>query len=236
MSDRSFIESWSLDVDDIAFVEGFNLVSRVWVAFQLRFFRTHGRFPSREDDFCPESLRYLGRQLDLAAPDPGRFRFHHVNTRRHRAAILRHLGVRRASERDRSSLRAWLVEECRRTCGAVEDQVAAGYAWCLARSIYVASDKIMERLVRGARHDFLEGLLTSIARDLPANTRAKLEASLCEPAGPTGFHRLKDDVGAASLESVLSACARLAFVEGLDLPAERLGGVARQGQFFLAGS
>ena len=59
MSDRSFIESWSLDVDDIAFVEGFNLVSRVWVAFQLRFFRTHGRFPSREDEPCPEGLRYL---------------------------------------------------------------------------------------------------------------------------------------------------------------------------------
>ena len=106
MSDRSFIESWSLDVDDIAFVEGFNLVSRVWLAFQLRFFRTHGRFPSHEDDSCPESLRYLGRQLNLAAPDPDRFRFHHVNTRRHRAAILRHLGVRRASERDRSTLRA----------------------------------------------------------------------------------------------------------------------------------
>ena len=123
MSDRSFIESWSLDVDDIAFVEGFNLVSRVWVAFQLRFFRTHGRFPSREDDPCPESLRYLGRQLDLAAQDPARFRFHHVNTRRHRAAILRHPGVRRASEQDRSALRAWLVEECRRSCGTVEDQV-----------------------------------------------------------------------------------------------------------------
>ena len=60
---------------------------------------------------------------------------------------------------------------------------------------------------------------------MPAHTRAKLEASLCEPTGPTGFHRLKDDVGAASLESGLGACDRLAFVEGLDLPAERLGGV-----------
>ena len=54
---KSFIESWNLDVDDIAFVEGFNLVRRVWVAFQLWFFRTHGRFPSREDDPCPEGLR-----------------------------------------------------------------------------------------------------------------------------------------------------------------------------------
>ena len=106
MSDRSFIEFWSLNVDDIAFVEGFNLVSRVWVAFQLRFFQTHGRFPSRADDACPEGLRYLGHQLDLAAPDPGWFSFHHVNARRHRAAILRQLGVRRASQRDRSALRA----------------------------------------------------------------------------------------------------------------------------------
>ena len=83
----------------------------------------------------------------------------------------------------------------------------------------------MERLVRGARHDFLEGLLSSITRELPAHTRAKLEASLFEPTGPTGFHRLKDDVGAASLASVLGACERLSFVEGLDLPTGRLEGV-----------
>ena len=115
MSDRSFIESWSLNVDDIAFVEGFNVVNRVWVAFQPRYFQIHGRFPSREDDPCPESLQFLGHQLDLAAPERGRFRFHHVNARRHRVAILRHLGVRRASERDRSALRAWLVDDCRRS-------------------------------------------------------------------------------------------------------------------------
>ena len=66
MFDQSFLECWSLNFDDIEIVEGFNLNSRIWVAFQLRFFRTHGRFPSREDDFCPEGLQYLGHQLDLA--------------------------------------------------------------------------------------------------------------------------------------------------------------------------
>ena len=227
MSDRTFIESWSLAIDEIAFVEEFNLVSRVWVAYQLRFFRTHGRFPSREDDRSAEALRYLGSQLDLAAPDPGEFRYHHVNARRHRTAILRHLGVRRALEEDRSALRAWLVDECRHSSGAVEVQVASCYAWCLERSIHVPSDKIMERTVRGARHDFLEGLLSSVARELSPDTRAKLEASLIGPTGATGFHRLKDDVGAASLASVLGACDRLAFVEGLDLPAGCLDGVDR---------
>ncbi len=77
MSDRFFLESWSLHFDDIAFVGGFNLASPVCVAFQLRFFRTHGRFPSHEADLCPEGLRYLGRQLDLVAPDTGHFPLHH---------------------------------------------------------------------------------------------------------------------------------------------------------------
>ena len=42
--------------------------------------------------------------------------------------------------------------------GRMRTRLTGHDAWCLARSIYVASDKIMERLVRGARHDFLEGL------------------------------------------------------------------------------
>ena len=90
MPDRSFMECWSLDFDDAGFVEGFNLDSRIWVAFQLRFFRTHGRFPSREDDPCRDGLQYLGQQLDVTVPDAGQFRFRHVNARRHRVCRRRH--------------------------------------------------------------------------------------------------------------------------------------------------
>ena len=50
MSARSFLECWSLDFDDLEFVEGFNLDNRVGVAVQLRFLRSHGRFPSRAED------------------------------------------------------------------------------------------------------------------------------------------------------------------------------------------
>jgi len=225
MPDRSFMECWSLDPDDAGFVEGFSPGGRIWAAFQLRFFRTHGRFPSREDDPCQEGLQYLGQQLDVTVPDAGGFRFRHVNARRHRVAILRHLDVRRATDRDRSALRAWLLESCRGSCPSVEEQVASGHSWCLANSFHVPSDRIMERLVRGVRHDFLEGFLASIVRCLPTGTRTKLDESLSEPRGPYGFHRMKGDAGAATLDSVLGACDRLAFLEGLDLPWERLTGV-----------
>ena len=170
-------------------------------------------------------MQYLGQQLDLTAPDTGQIRFRHVNARRHRVAILRYFGVRRATDRDRSALRRWIVEDCRGSSPSVEEQIASGYAWCLANSVHVPSDKIMERLVRGARNDFLESLLASIARCLPTGTRTKLDDSLSEPRGPCGIHLLKGDAGAATLENVLEACDRLAFLESLDLPRALLAGV-----------
>ena len=225
MTERSFIEIWSLRFDEIAWARGFNRAGRVWVAFQLRFFRQHGRFPSRGGDLDEESLRYLAEQLCLPAPDTGDFHFDHVNARRQRAAILRHLGFRRASDRDRDDLRVWLADRCGGSAGAIDDQIASAYRHCLEIGVFVPSDRIMERLVRGARHDFVEGLLTAIVNRLSEDVQAKLDGCLADPKAPTGFLSLKNDVGAASLRSILAACDRLAFVEGLDLPDDLLTGI-----------
>ncbi|WP_420584043.1 Tn3 family transposase [Ruegeria sp.] len=227
MSDQSFLESWSLNFNELEFVEAFNLASRIWVAFQLRFFQTHGRFPSRAQDLSSEGLEYLAQQLDVKIPvDQEQFDYRHVNARRHRVAILKHLGVRRATDRDRLALRSWIFENCRRSSApTVEEQVASAYAWGLSNSIYISSDKIMERLVRSARPDFLEDLLASIARALPANTRRQLDESLSEPRGYGGFHLMKNGVGAATLANVLGACERLTFIAGLELSSEHLAGI-----------
>ena len=225
MSERSFIEIWSLAFDDVALIAGFSRPSRVWVAFQLRFFHEHARFPSREGDVAADSLRYLAEQLGLPVPDHGDFHFGHVNARRQRGAILRHYGIRRASDRDKAELRAWLSGACRQFPGSIEDQMELGYQHCRERGFFVPSDKIMERLVRGARHDAVEGLLGVIAGRLSGEVKARLDACLADPKGATGFLSLKADVGAASLANILAACDRLAFIEGLDLPTDLPAGI-----------
>ena len=187
MPDRSFPECRSPNFGDAGFVEGFNPGSRIRAAFQLRFLRAHGRFPSREDDPCREGLQCPGLQPDVTVPDAGRFRSRHVNARRHRVAILQNLDVRRATDRGRSALRRWILESCRGSCPTVEEQVASGYAWRLANSVHVPSDKILERLVRGARNGFPEGFLASVVRCLQTGTRTKPDESLSEPRGPGGF-------------------------------------------------
>ena len=75
------------------------------------------------EDLCLEGLQYLGRQLDLTVPDTGQFHYRHVNSCRHRVAILRYLGIRRATDRDRSALRMWIIDDCRGLSPAVEEQI-----------------------------------------------------------------------------------------------------------------
>ncbi|MES0865014.1 hypothetical protein ABLN87_22075 [Ruegeria sp. SCPT10] len=48
--------------------------------------------------------------------------------------------------------------------------------------------------------------------------RAALEECLADPRGAHGFLRLKDVVGAATLDNVLGAADRLALIQCLDLP------------------
>lgn len=148
--ERSFVEIWSLSFGDIGLIEGVNRSGRVWFAFQLSFFRERARFPSRLGDVQVDVLRYLAEQLGIAAPESRDFEYVHVTARRHRAAILRHLGIRRAAERDRQALRDELAEMFRGSFGKIEDQIELGYRKSRAQGFFVPSDKIMERLVRGA--------------------------------------------------------------------------------------
>ncbi|WP_242661907.1 Tn3 family transposase [Salipiger thiooxidans] len=223
--ERSFVEVWSLSFDDMGLIEGVNRSGRVWFAFQLSFFRERSRFPCRSGDVPADVVQYLCEQLGIAAPDERDFEYGHVTARRHRAAILRHLGIRRATDRDRQALRGELAEMFQGAFWKIENQVELGYRKSRARGYFVPSDKIMERLVRGARHDAVENLLARIADSLPGETRGKLEASLADPKCATGFLSLKADAGAATLESILAAATRLAFVNTLGLPFDTITNV-----------
>lgn len=67
--------------------------------------------------------------------------------------------------------------------------------------VFVSSTKIMERLDRAARRNFRDGFLDRVGAALTAETIEKLEWALSEPLADTEFQRVKDDVGAATLET-----------------------------------
>ena len=149
------------------------------------------------------------------------------SARRHCAEIVVHLGFVRMGECHRLALSNWLqAAKCSQGFSLV-DMVEDALLWCRDHKVFAYSAKIMERLVRSARQQFLEQLLDGVVDRLSSDAIAKLETSLAQPGEPKGFYRLKDDAGAATLESMLMVTQRLGFIQDLTLPKDLLVEVGR---------
>jgi TnpA family transposase len=225
MAVRTFIEAWSLSFSEFEFIQTYGHATRVWVALQLRHFREQGFFLMAAADVPQEALTYIAGQMGTNVPTHSSFDLASDTARRHRQDILNHLGFHRATDRERQTLQEWLCSEFGGRSVSVDEMISQGYAWGMRHLIFIPSPKIMERLARAARHTFRDGFLAKIAGHLSEATAVALEASLADPQSRFGFQRLKDDAGAATLENVVEAAAKVAFLRGLDLPRELLDGI-----------
>lgn len=225
MTEQTFASAWGLSYSDFEFLTRFGAKSRVALACQLLYFRQHGRFPADRVELDADVIAYVADQI--GTKDDLSYSFSSDTARRQRAGILDFLGFRRASDRDRANLQAWMIEQLGGQDLNLTDWIERGFDQARQMGVFVPSDKIMERLARGARRDFRDGFLTRVGARLNAGTAEQLEWALSEPLADTGFQRLKDDVGAATLESVLLAARKVSFVDSLDLPMAVLDRVER---------
>ena len=225
MTEQAFASIWRLSYSDFDFLKRFGLKSQVMVACQLLYFRQRARFPADRSDLNPDVIAYVADQLGTA--DDFSYTFSSDTARRQRAGIINFLGFRRASCRDRANLQAWMFEKLGGRDLNIGNWIERGFDQARQMCVFVPSDKIMERLARAARRDFRDGFLMRVSALLHDETIEQLERVLSEPLADTGFQRLKDDVGAATLESVLLAARKVSFADGLDLPMAVLNKVER---------
>ena len=227
MSDGAFAARWSLSHADMTLVETSTAATRLGLAAQLKFFQNDGVFPSAWSELGEEVRAWLAEQLGLV-PDVGAgYAFEGRTGRRHRADIARHLGLRRLDDAGRATLGGWIARMLCPQALSASAMLEAALRWCRDHGLIAPSRKVVERLVRSERQRFHEGTLAEATARLSPETAERLEAVLGEPDAATGFHRLKADVGAATLESVLAATGRLGFIKGLALPRDLLAGPAR---------
>jgi hypothetical protein len=225
MTEQAFASEWGLSYSDFEFLTRFGAKSRVMIACQLLFFRLHGHFPTDRGDLDPDVIAYVADQIGVA--DDLTYSFFSDTARRQRTGILDFLGMRRASDRDRAKIQAWMTDQLGGRDLNLADWIERGYEQARQMGVFVPSTKIMERIARAARRDFRDAFLDRVGARLTAKSVEKLEWALSEPLADTGFQRLKDDVGAATLESVLLAARKVSFVDDLDLPMAVLGRVER---------
>ncbi len=215
---------WSLSFQDMEYLSSLPQSVCLEAALQICSVRNAGRFIEDWVDVDDGAVKYVASQLDIPAVHPDRS--HSDRTaRRYRLEIARHLGLSRTKATHRAELVVWLRDIICLNDGPTDDMLVKCFSWFRERRLLPPAESTLTRSIRTARGAFIDGLLDRIARKLPQNALKALEASLIDPRGEHGFQRLKDDVGAATLDNVLNAANRLAFIQSLDLPFDVLGTV-----------
>nr|WP_282569084.1 Tn3 family transposase [Aliiroseovarius sp. S2029] len=215
---------WSLSFSDLMFLADQPEDIRLEVALQLCDLRRTGRFIEDWSRLSGEVIAYVASQIDRPVARPTSM-FDDRRSRRYRIRVAEHLGFSRPKKTDLTEFETWLLSDVVHRGDSVSEKTDLGCEWFLKRKLISPSEQALERIVRSVRQRFLERYLASVAARLSESAALELEASLAEPRGRTGFKRLKGDVGAATLDSVLDATERLAFIQGLDLPDHALSDI-----------
>ncbi len=173
ISDEDIARDWGLSFDDVEFVNTRPIAMRVGLAAQLKHFQQTGRFLSDWADIPDEAQAFLSEQVDNQRLDTNLYDFQGRSARRHCAEIVVHLGFVRMKERHRSALSNWLqASKCNQGL-SVDDMVEEAFLWCLDHKVFAYSTKIMERLVRSARQQFLERFSDGVVSRLSGDAIAK---------------------------------------------------------------
>ena len=135
---------------------------RVGLAAQLKHIQQTGRFLSDWAEIPEDARIFLSEQVDNQRMDTSLYNFQGRSARRHCAEIVVHLGFVRMTDRHRSALSDWLqVAKCGQGL-SLEDMVEDAFTWCRDHKVFAYSAKIMQRLVRSSRQQFLERFLDGI--------------------------------------------------------------------------
>ncbi|WP_057461166.1 DUF4158 domain-containing protein [Pseudovibrio sp. POLY-S9] len=227
INEASLSQSWSLSYSDTAFLSDLPVSVRLEAAAQLKFVCLTGYFASSWEEINREALSYLRVQLDCPASEHLFRDFSDRTARRYRMQIVGYLGLRRIGPKDRELLFDWIKSKLSPHGHPTRTLVEASFHWCRDQKLQPPAQRELERVVRSANREFQEEFLLGIAGQLSQDAIVQMEASLAEPEAQTGFSRLKDDIGAATLDVILAATERLQFAEGLQLPEHVLQEVER---------
>jgi hypothetical protein len=209
---------WSLSFEELGLLEAKPPHTRLGLAAQLKMYGYAGRFVQGAAEFPAGALAYLAQQTGMALVDIEAYDWQGRTSRRHRAEVLRFLGIRQSTGRDMDRALAWATKEL---CplglppAIMNNRLTA---WFAEQRVGCPEGEALDRLVATAQRHFEDQVLATVDAALSPELKDWLDSSLADADPVSGFSGLKADPGQPNLDNILLAARRLDFVRSLALP------------------
>jgi hypothetical protein len=208
-SSEELAERWSLGSEELSRLPGKADVGKLGFAVQLAFYKQYARFPEDESDLAPAVIAYLADQIGVSAVLLDGYEWAGRTGRRHRQQILNFLAVVPFEEAVETAFRAWRAEEAlpdEPNSAALEEQIGA---WFARNRVTRPGDYRLDRLVASARAAHEERAFRTVAADLDAEMRRRLDGLLTDDGNGAAFSRLQADPGRVGLGSLFAEIDKL---------------------------
>ncbi|TIS62302.1 Tn3 family transposase [Mesorhizobium sp.] len=209
---------WSLSFEELGLLEAKPPHTRLGFSAQLKMYGCAGRFAQGSAEFPAGALVYLAQQTGTSLTDIEAYDWQGRTGRRHRAEVLRYLGVRQATGRDMDRALAWATKNLCPLGLSPSIVVDRLIAWFGEQRVGCPEGEALDRLVATAQRRFEDQVLTAVDAALSPELKDRLDSSLADADPVSGFSSLKADPGQPNLDNILLAARRLDFVRSLALP------------------
>jgi len=229
---QELAEHFTLQAEDLALLANKTGTTRLGFALLLKCFQYEGRFPRYRYEIPPAVADFIAQQLDLSAALLKDYGWAGRTIEYHRAQIREALSFRPVTLEDAERLGDWLLEGVGGENPDEESLKEALLVRCRKERIEPPSPARIERIVHSALRRFHDQVCAAITDQLAAQTRRGLDALLesaeeadGDASGGYPIQALKQDPGAASLESVETEAGKLEQIRALGLPPALLEGL-----------
>lgn len=217
---------WSLSYEELQLLKTKPYNSHLAFCMQLKYYEYYGIFPKSKKEFADIPLQYISEQLGLENRKDivlSYYDWEDRTARRHHQEILDFLGIRKLLENDKREIQDWLCKSVFPNGNTINDSLEYIYDWLHQNKIDRPAEKELIRDLSSTYSNFENLLFENISTELPDETKAIIDYCLEDKTESMNFALLKADPGRVSLDSVLKEIEKLEFINGLDLPDQRLG-------------
>ncbi len=232
-TNEDLVAQWTLHPGELTLVEYKEGTNRLGFALLLKYFQIDGRFPRQKHDVPVPAIAFVATQLDISIALYPAYDWDGRTIKQHRADIRAFVGFRESTTLDYDDMIATLLINDVPNDHQIEHLKAIVYTRFRTLQIEPPTPDRVERLVRSALHTYEQQFCATIHAQLSPETLIQIEALLStvtiaeqndEPGADSSFMRsafqeLKLDPGSMSLESILTAVAKLTRIRQLGLPA-----------------
>lgn len=218
-----FSENWTVTFDEHQFIAEKPEKSRLDYAQRIRYYAAFGKFPRKSDPLSADIIDYLADQIEVPMLPSQDLTLRQIQRRN--SEIRKFINLSSLDQDGMKTLQNWVSAQPRFLTETAENMDHQIRQWCLSRRHEPPSNRDIERMIESVKSKYDLAEYKRIVDQISGESIRSLLGSMEGHHGYPSLLDIRSDPGRVSKSNFNLMCARVQFIQQLDLPEGYIAGL-----------